>query len=92
MNRPAHKLALLSTTAWMTNLIQSAQAHPGHDFLESSPSHLLTSPDHLLVLAVIGVVLFLVGGIIERRLPRHILRGIGAATVVVSGVVFLVGG
>ena len=55
-----------------------AHAHPGHSMKSAEVSHLLTSPYHLAVLALAGVGFILGGTLIQRKLPRQILRGGGA--------------
>ena len=59
-------------------LTGSAHAHPGHALNDASLSHLLTSPNHLTALAVVGGGLFLAAQFVQRPLPRRVLRGSGA--------------
>ena len=75
--RIAGALALLATSL-------SARAHPGHSLHDASTAHLLTSPNHLAVLALGGVVFFTAGYFIQRRLPRRLLQGCGLAAVLAA--------
>jgi hypothetical protein len=52
-------------------------AHPGHSLGDATPRHLLTSPDHLAVLALGGAALWLIGTLMRRPLPRRILQSVG---------------
>ena len=69
-------------------LTLSASAHPGHDFRDAAPQHLLTSPDHLAVLALGGVTLWLTGRFVQRNLPRYLLQGAGVAALLASAVLW----
>ena len=64
MNRPARLL----TSAAAFALALSAQAHPGHDWNDADARHLLTSADHLAVLALLvaAPLLLLVGALLYR--------------------------
>jgi hypothetical protein len=55
----------------------STYAHPGHSLGERGPWHVVSSPYHLLVLALTGAGLWLAGRLVERRLPRRLLQGAG---------------
>jgi hypothetical protein len=52
------------------------------------PGHLLTSPDHLAVLVLGGVTLWLVGRFVQRQLPRRLLQGAGLAALLTAGVIW----
>jgi hypothetical protein len=69
-------------------LALTAQAHPGHDLLDATPRHLLTSPDHLAVLTAGGVALWIAGRFVQRQLPRRLLQGVGLAAILVAAVVW----
>ena len=73
----------ISTTTLLAVGALSAHAHPGHNLLESTPSHVLSSPYHVAVLALSGVALFLAARLVQRQLPRRVLQ--------VAGVVALAG-
>lgn len=75
------RLALLGSLGLLTFIPGfAAQAHPGHGWAEHGLSHLLRSPDHLTLLAIIGLGLFVAGRLLRRRLPRFLLQasGLGA--------------
>ena len=84
-NRP--KLTAV-ISASLTALALTAQAHPGHDLRDATPQHLLTSPDHLAVLALGGVALWLTGRFAQRQLPRRILQGTGVAAILTAAVIW----
>jgi hypothetical protein len=75
-NVGADRLKLLACSPLLT-LAFAAQAHPGHDLRDASPEHLLTSPDHLAVLALGGAALWLAGWGVPRPLPRRFLQAAG---------------
>ena len=66
----------------------SASAHPGHDLRDATPQHLLTSPDHLSVLALGGVALWFAGRFVQRQLPRRLLQGAGLAAVLTAALIW----
>jgi hypothetical protein len=66
----------------------AASAHPGHDLRDATPQHLLTSPDHLVVLALGGAALWLAGRFVQRQLPRCLLQGAGFAALLASAVLW----
>lgn len=85
--KPALCTRLFTAVAALA-LALSAQAHPGHDLAEADARHLLTSPDHLAVLALAGVALCLGARLASARLPRRLLQGAGFTAVVVAAVVW----
>ena len=50
------------------------QAHPGHLLSEASPAHLVTSPDHFLVLVISGVLLIAGARLVQRTWVRRALQ------------------
>jgi len=76
---------LVAALALATGL---AQAHPGHPLHDASPSHLLTSPDHLAVLALGGAAVWFGARWIERRFPRRVLQILGVAAVTTAAVLW----
>ena len=87
MNWNRLKFAGPSLLLWLAAGL-SAVAHPGHAWGDADARHLLTSPDHLALLALTGGVMMLAARLIQRRLPRRLLQGAGAAAVVVAAVVW----
>ena len=78
MNTPRHGLKPLAiATLGILSGGSVAQAHPGHSLFDAAPVHLLTSPDHFLVLAMTGTVLLFGAKFVERRLPRRLVQGAG---------------
>ena len=78
MNTSRHGLKLLAIATlgilWGGSV---AQAHPGHSLFGATPIHLLTSPDHFLVLAMTGTLLLFGAKFVQRRLPRRLVQGAG---------------
>jgi len=65
-----------------------AQAHPGHALHDAGPSHLLTSPDHLAVLALGGAAAWFGARWVERRLPRRLLQILGVVAMSAAAVLW----
>ena len=66
----------------------SLLAHPGHDWSEATPEHLLTSPDHLAVLALGGAALWLAGRLVKSQLPGRLLQSAGLVAVLTAAVIW----
>lgn len=88
MNLPLLRTRLPAVAATFT-LTLAAHAHPGHDWSDASVRHLLTSPDHLFLLALTGIVLCLGGHFVPRRWPRFIVRTTGFAVVAIAGLLWV---
>jgi hypothetical protein len=65
-----------------------ASAHPGHNLSDVNAQHLLTSPDHLAVLALGGLGLWFAARFVQRRLPRKLLQGLGLLALVTAVVLW----
>ena len=65
-----------------------AQAHPGHALHDANASHLLTSPDHLAVLALGGAAAWFGARWVERRLPRRALQIFGIVAIAAAAVLW----
>jgi hypothetical protein len=83
----ADRLKLLVSSSLLAVPLTS-QAHPGHNLSDASPQHLLTSPDHLAVLAFGGIALWLAGRFVQRQLPRRLLQGAGLAAILSAAVIW----
>jgi hypothetical protein len=68
--------------------ITSASAHPGHGLGEHGATHIVTSPYHLAVLALVGAALWLVGRFVQRQLPRRLLQGAGFAAILAAALIW----
>ena len=68
----------------------TAHAHPGHDLLEHGPKHALTSVDHLLVMAVCGLLLITFGMIAQKRTARRAMIGTGTIAITAAAVLWMV--
>ena len=65
-----------------------ATAHPGHSLHSESVAHTLTSPYHLLTLALLGGGLLLGAIFIKRLAARRAMQITGVAAVAVAAVTF----
>ncbi len=81
-------LRLALSTALLALATGLAQAHPGHALHDASPTHLLTSPDHLAVLALGGAAVWFGARWVERRLPRRSLQVLGIVAVTTAAVLW----
>jgi peptidoglycan/LPS O-acetylase OafA/YrhL len=89
MNNSRHSLKLLAVaTLGILSGGSVAEAHPGHSLFDATPMHLLTSPDHFLVLAMAGTVLLFGAKFIQRRLPRRLIQGAGVVALAGAAVVW----
>jgi hypothetical protein len=79
--------ALSVALGLMTTLPVSA--HPGHSLHDESVTHALTSPYHLLTLALIGSGLLLGAVFVKRLAARRILQITGAAAIAVASLTFV---
>jgi hypothetical protein len=82
MNSTTLRSAILAIGCWLSAF--PVLAHPGHPLRTAPPQHLLTSPDHLIVLVAGGTVLWLTGLFVQRRLPRQFLQGAGLAAILIA--------
>ena len=78
----------ISTATLLVLGAVAAQAHPGHSLTEATPAHLFTSADHLLVLAVSGLLLICGARLVQRTWPRRILQGTGVLALAGAAVVW----
>jgi hypothetical protein len=65
-----------------------ATAHPGHSLHSESVAHTLTSPYHLLTLALLGGGLLLGAVFVKRLAARRTMQITGVAAVAVAAVTF----
>jgi len=72
-------LALAFSTAMAT-------AHPGHSLHSESVAHTLTSPYHLLTVALLGGGLLLGAGFVKRLAPRRALQITGITAVALAAI------
>lgn len=79
------RLALLAAS--LTGAF-SAVAHPGHSLTDSSVSHVVTSPDHLVALAATGGLLWAIGRLMQRPSVRRALQFSGAACLLAAAIVW----
>jgi hypothetical protein len=49
-------------------------AHPGHSLTQARVGHLFSSPDHATVLVGIGVLLYILSGLVSRQKIRRTLQ------------------
>lgn len=65
-------------TLMALTLAGSVHAHPGHALTDAGAAHMLTDPDHLAVLLLLGGALFVAARFVQRNLPRRALQCGGA--------------
>ena len=83
MQKPSRHFSRgLSAVALFAAGALSAHAHPGHSLLDTTPTHALTSPYHITVLALSGVALFFGARLIQRQMPRRLLQAAGVIALV----------
>lgn len=80
---PLQRIPVAATALWLASLA-AATAHPGHRLGDHGVSHVVTSPYHLLVLALVGFGLFVASRFVQRRVPRRLLQGAGVAALVAT--------
>ena len=78
---------LIATSAAAIS-ISTAHAHPGHDLGEHGPVHMLTSPYHLAILAVLGLAIWFAGRFIQKQLPKRLVQCSGAAVALAAVVLW----
>jgi len=84
-----HQTQYLGTTILALILsATSALAHPGHSMGGSDVVHLLTSSYHIAVLALAGAGLMLGGTLLQRRVPRAILRCSGTVALASAALIW----
>jgi hypothetical protein len=71
----------VAASLWLASLA-AAQAHPGHRLGDHGALHVVSSPYHLIVLALIGASLFVASRFVHRRAPRRLMQGAGVAALV----------
>ncbi len=86
--RQSNTIARLALLAAPLTGAFSAVAHPGHSLTDSSVSHALTSPDHLVALATTGGLMWAIGRLVQRRSVRRALQFSGAACVLAAAIVW----
>ncbi|HEY1170139.1 MAG TPA: hypothetical protein VGH19_02110 [Verrucomicrobiae bacterium] len=59
-----------------------ASAHPGHDLSQASASHIVTSPYHIMMLALGGAAFWIAGTQVQRRIPARVLSTVGVVMLV----------
>ncbi|MGV3773462.1 MAG: hypothetical protein ACO1QB_11210 [Verrucomicrobiales bacterium] len=73
------------------SLMPQAFAHPGHELLEHGPRHTLTSPDHLLVVAVSGMLLVGCGIVAKKQSVRRALVASGSLALAAAALLWSIG-
>ena len=68
--------------------VLSLWAHPGHELGAYGTKHVMTSPYHLGVLAVSGLILFWAARFIQYRVSRRCAQMAGLVAVVTAGVLW----
>ncbi len=66
----------------------STHAHPGHDWRDADARHLLVSPDHFTILALVGALLWFSARFVQRRWPRQLMQWSAATVFVLAAVLW----
>jgi hypothetical protein len=82
MNTPLSRLIRLFALALVALLPGAVFAHPGHDLTSQGTVHMLTSPYHIMVLALGGSLLWWAGSQVQQRVPARVLSFSGAGMMV----------
>ncbi|HTH47935.1 MAG TPA: hypothetical protein VMB21_10520 [Candidatus Limnocylindria bacterium] len=75
-------ISRILTLLGLTLAAVSVQAHPGHSLSDVSVAHLLTSPDHLAILAVGGVLMLAAAQLARQSASKRLLRHGGAVALI----------
>lgn len=81
---PNCRMAIRSAPVLWALLAPSALAHPGHAFLDQSPAHWVSHPDHALVLVAISILLGAIGRLTPRPLTRRLAYVCSAVTFILG--------
>ena len=85
-------LSALLPLALMLVAPLAASAHPGHDLMDLGPAHVVTSPFHLVTLALIGFVVWFAARFVKNRLPRRFVQAAGILAVASAAVIWFAHG
>lgn len=85
--RPAALLAAASLLA----VVHPVSAHPGHGPLEHGLSHSLTSPYHLTIALLLGLVLLGLARVSRQPRLQRVLRWTGVGAIALSAVLWGLG-
>ena len=69
----------------------SLRAHPGHDLAEHGLTHAVTSPFHLLMIAVVGALCFIFAKLVVNARVKRVLSSAGAVALLAAAVLWLFG-
>jgi hypothetical protein len=64
----------------------SLQAHPGHDLMEHGPAHVVTSPFHLLIIAMVSALCLTCATFVMNPRAKRVLSSTGAVALLVAAV------
>ena len=84
----SQRLFTLAAPAFLVASTLPAAAHPGHSLHDASPAHLLTSPDHLLVLIASGIAMLTLARLIPSRWLRRAVSGAGTVALLSAAVLW----
>ncbi len=81
--------------AWLmlvgTGIVATAQAHPGHSLAEASPGHLLSSPDHIALLALAAFLPVYIARQIPHPVARRWLDATGVVVALATAAMWTLG-
>lgn len=81
---PNRRMAIRLVPVVLALLAPSSFAHPGHAFLDQSPAHWVSHPDHALVLLAISILLCTIGRLTPRPLTRRLAYACSAVTLMLG--------
>ena len=83
-------LSVIVATLGLLSTSTPAWAHPGHGWRDHHASHYLTSPYHLLALAVSGAALWAAAWCVRQVPARRWLQYLGGGAMVLAAALWLV--
>ena len=66
----------------------SLRAHPGHDLMEHGPAHVVTSPFHLLIVAMVSALCFTCAAFVMNPRVKRFLSSTGTVALLVTAVMW----
>jgi len=88
ITRLTHNLKTRMAAAALLFASLSAQAHPGHTLHEENTLHYVTSPYHIIVVALMGLLLCGAAYMVKQPAMRRILAAGGAAALFIAAILF----
>lgn len=87
----ANVLPVILLLAAMSMTPFSVLAHPGHDLMDLGAIHVVTSPFHLLMLALVGCLVWFAARFVKNRAPRRFMQATGVLALMGAAVLWVAG-